>query len=208
MGMAVRPEEYKQEILKLYMEEDYTQAQIIRHFQEHYNAELKRSTLSDFLKGQPKPGRVEGDEAEASERVLAPVGVRAEVQAAGDDTRLAQVAKATAEEVIDRMVQLIEGVQQLKREGDSHYEALDGKVEALRKQLRGEVPRSTLHRIWGRTIAAWLLVFTLFFVWQPTLVPTTALWVRGQGAALWSTVSGWLWVPSVVPAKPAKKAGR
>jgi hypothetical protein len=53
-----------------------------------------------------------------------------------------------------------------------------------------------------------LLVLTLFFIWQPMLIPSTALWVRGQGNALWSTVSGWLWVPSTVPAKPAKKAGR
>jgi Clr5 domain len=208
MGMVVRPEDYKQEILKLYIEEDYSQAQIIRHFQEQYGAELKRSTLSDFLKGQPKPGWVEGNEVEASERVLAPVGVRAEVQAAEHDTMLAHVAKATAEEVIDRMAQLIEGIQQLKREGDNHYGELHGKIDALRKQLRGEVPRSTLRRIWVRTVAAWFLVLTLFFVWQPTLIPTTALWVRGQGNALWSTVSGWLWVPSAVPAKPAKKAGR
>ena len=86
--------------------------------------------------------------------------------------------------------------------------AVETWIDGLRKQLRGEVPRSTLRRIWGRTIAAWFLVLTLLFVWQPMLIPTTALWVRGQGNALWSTVSGWLWVPSVVPAKPAKKAGR
>lgn len=208
MGMVVRPEDYKQDILKLYMEENYTQAQIIRYFQEHYGVELKRSTLSDFLKDQPKPGRGEREEEGALARVLASTEARAEVQTAGHETALAHVAKATAEEVIDRLAQLIEGVQQLKREGDSHYGELHGKIDGLRKQLRGEVPRSTLRRIWGRTIAAWFLVFALFFIWQPTLIPTSALWVRGQGNALWSTVSGWLWVPSAVPAKPAKKAGR
>jgi hypothetical protein len=206
--MVVRPEEHKQEILKLYMEEDYSQAEIIRHFQEQYNVTLKRSTLSDFLKGLPRPGQVESNEGEASERMLAPVGARAEAQTAEHDTTLAQVAKATADEVIDRMAQLIEGVQQLKREADSHYGELGGKIDGLRKQLRGEVPRSTLRRIWGRTIAAWFLVLTLLFVWQPMLIPTAALWVRGQGNVLWSTVSGWLWVPSAAPVKPAKKAGR
>jgi hypothetical protein len=208
MSRVVHPEEHKQEILKLYMEEDYTQAQIIRYFQEKYNAELKRSTLSDFLKGLPKLGRVEREEEGALDRVLASTEARAEGQTAGHDTRLAQVAKATADEVIDRLAQLVEGVQQLKREADSHYGELGGKIDGLRKQLRGEVPRSTLRRIWVRTVAAWLLVLTLFFIWQPMLIPSTALWVRGQGNALWSTVSGWLWVPSTVPAKPAKKAGR
>ena len=205
---VVHPEEYKQEILKLYLEEDYNQAQIIRYFQERYGVELKRSTLSDFLKDQPKPGRGEGEEDGALARVLASTEARAEVRTAEPNAMLAHVAKATAEEVIDRLAHLIEGVQQLKREGDSHYGELGGKIDGLRKQLRGEVPRSTLHRIWGRTIAAWFLVFALCFVWQPTLVPSTALWVRGQGNALWSTVSGWLWVPSAVPAKPAKKPGR
>jgi hypothetical protein len=207
MSLVARPEDYHEEILKLYTEEDHSQAQIIRYFQEQYGVELKRSTLSDYLKGQSKPARAELLQEDEPERVPPLVGARAEVQGS-EDMMLARFAKATADEVIDKLGQLIEGVQQIKMEADTYHKALSGKIDTLDKRLRGEVPRSTLRRIWRRSLGTCGLLFLGFTLWQPTLIANTSLWARGQGEAVWSTVSGWVWGPSAVPAKPARKVTR
>jgi len=197
----------------------YSQAEIIRHVREEYGREIKRSTLSDFLKSQPKPGRAAFDEDEELERALPPLAGRTEGQAAEPSTALATFYKATADEMIDKLVQVVEGLQQVKQEGDTHYKALSGKIDTLGKRLRGEVPRSTLRRIWVRTFVAWGLLFVAVFVWQPTFIATTVLsmghqghtasvWLRGQGEALWSTVAEWVWGQPAVPVKPARKAVR
>ena len=164
--------------------------------------------MSDFVKSLPKPGRAEFDEDEEPARALPPLGARADGQLSEQSKALADFYKATADELIDKLAQVIEGLQQVKREGDTRHEALSGKIDTLGRRLRGEVPRFVLRRIWVRSFVAWGMLVVGVFVWQPQLVPTTSLWVRKQGTALWTTVSGWVWGPSAVSVTSPRKSIR
>ena len=105
--MTIRPEDHRDEILRLYDEEGYSQAKIIRHFQEKYG-ELKRSTLSDFLKAQSRNGTAEVLRSEAEPGALAPAMPEAGVEISEQFTALA-FGQVMPDHRIDQTILVFEG---------------------------------------------------------------------------------------------------
>lgn len=176
--MTVRPEDHRDEILRLYDEEGYSQAKIIRHFQEQYG-ELKRSTLSDFLKSQSRNGTAEILRPEAEPGALAPTMPQAGGEVSEQFTALADFYKANADELIEKLAMVMEGLQQVKREGDSRHDTLDRKLDTVLSQLRGVVPSSVLRRIFGRGVLTGMLGVGVPGVVMLMSKPVTVLWVTG-----------------------------
>jgi hypothetical protein len=134
-------DQYRQEI-QAYIDMEYTQAQMRRALQERYGVDVARSTLSDYIKTLSD---------EAGSRPL-PEG-----QAMQEDATAA-IMQAAGGEIIDRLAQVIEGIQQMKRDADGVHDALEQhtrQFEALYGTFRGAV----LCKIWLRallvTSAAW-----------------------------------------------------
>jgi hypothetical protein len=108
-------EQYRREILA-YVDMEYTQAQIIRALQERFGVVVKRSTLSDYIKALM-------DEAD-SEAVSTGRDRPQEALVSG-------VMQGANEEIINRLVQLIEGVGQLRQEGEARHAAVMDALQAL-----------------------------------------------------------------------------
>jgi hypothetical protein len=189
--MTIRPEDHRDEILRLYDEEGYSQAKIIRHFQEKYG-ELKRSTLSDFLKAQSRNGTAEVLRSEAEPGALAPSMPEAGTEVSEQFTALADFYKANADELIEKQAMVMEGMQQLHEDGNSHYEALDSKLDAVLSRLRGEVPASVLRRIFGRGVLAGMLLVGVPGAVVLVTKPLTVLWMTGLVRN--SVMGTWGWV--------------
>jgi hypothetical protein len=185
--MAVRPEDHKEEILRLYEEEGYSQAKIIRHFQEKYG-ELKRSTLSDFLKSQSRNGAVEVLGGDAQPGALAPAMPETGAEVSEQFTALADFYKANADELIEKLSMVMEGLQQLHEDGNSRHEALASKLDAVLLRLRGEVPSSVLRRIFGRGMLAGMLLMGVPGAVALLAKPLMVLWVTGlvRSSVLWT----------------------
>jgi len=190
--MAIRPEDHKDEILRLYDEEGYSQAKIMRHFQETYGAELKRSTLSDFLKSQSRNGTADLPGSEAG--ALAPSMPEAGTEISEQFTALADFYKANADELIEKLAMVMEGLQQLHQDGNGRYEAMQNKLDAVLLRLRGEVPSSVLRRIFGRGMAAGMLLAVgvggALVVTMPVSAFRAAALVRDGVLWTWGLVSG------------------
>jgi hypothetical protein len=178
--MTIRPEDHKDEILRLFDEEDYSQAKIIRHFQEKYGSELKRSTLSDFLKAQSRNGAIEVLGSDAQPGALAPAMPETGAEVSEQFTALADFYKANADELIEKLAMVMEGLQQLHQDGNSRHEALSGKLDAVLLRLRGEVPSSVLRRIFGRGILAGMLLIGVPGAVALVAKPLMVLWVTGM----------------------------
>ena len=108
-------DQYRQEILA-YVEMEYTQAQMIRALRERYSIEVKRSTLSDYIKALM-------DEAGSGA-----VSTGCEIPQEALVSSLMQGAQG---EMIDRLAQLIEGVGQLKQGGEARHAAVMDALQAL-----------------------------------------------------------------------------
>jgi len=192
--MAIRPEDHKDEILRLYEEEDYSQAKIIRHFQETYGAELKRSTLSDFLKSQSRNGAVEVLGSDAEPGALAPAMPEMGAEISEQFTALADFYKANADELIEKFAMVMEGLQQLHEDGNSRHEALSSKLDAVLLRLRGEVPSSVLRRIFGRGMLAGMLLMgvpgAVALLAKPLMVLRVTGLIRSSVLWTWGWVSG------------------
>ena len=190
--MTIRPEDHRDEILRLYDEEGYSQAKIIRHFQEKYG-ELKRSTLSDFLKAQSRNGTAEVLRSEAEPGALAPAMPEAGTEVSEQFTALADFYKANADELIEKQAMVMEGLQQLHEDGNSRHEALNSKLDAVLSRLRGEVPSSVLRRIFGRGVLAGMLLVGVPGAVLLVTKPLTVLWatglVRNSFMWMWGFVS-------------------
>jgi len=191
--MAIRPEDHKEEILRLYEEEGYSQAKIIRHFQEKYG-ELKRSTLSDFLKAQSRNGAVEVLSSDAQPGALAPAMPEAGTEVSEQFTALADFYKANADELIEKLAMVMEGLQQLHEDGNSRHEALSSKLDAVLLRLRGEVPSSVLRRIFGRGMLAGMLLMgvpgAVALLAKPLMVLRVTGLIRSSVLWTWGWVSG------------------
>jgi hypothetical protein len=189
MGLVVRPEDYKDEILKLYTQEKpLSQAEIMRLFQEKHGLELKRSTLSDFLKPYTRNGTAEVLRSEAQPGALAPAMPEAGVEVSEQFTALADFYKANADELIEKLSMVMEGVQQLHQEGNSRHEALQSKLDTVLARLRGEVPSSVLRRIFGRGVLAGMLLVGVPGIVVLVSKPLTVLWVTGwvRNSVVWA----------------------
>ena len=108
-----RLNEFKGDILEA-LHQGQSQAQIIKRFRQQ-GITIARSTLSDFVRQQQEADieiTVQDDE-ETAERYEA--GLRFQ--------------RSTADEIIDKQTEVIEGMQQLKQEGDERHSVL---IEAVR----------------------------------------------------------------------------
>jgi hypothetical protein len=190
--MTIRPEDHRDEILRLYDEEEYSQAKIIRHFQEKYG-ELKRSTLSDFLKSQSRNGTAEVLGSEAQPGALAPAMPEAGTEVSEQFTVLADFYKANADELIEKQAMVMEGLQQLHQDGSSRHEALNSKLDTVLSRLRGEVPSSVLRRIFGRGVLAGMLLVgvpgAVVLVTTPVTVFRGVWLVRDSVMWIWAFLS-------------------
>jgi Clr5-like protein len=188
--MTVRPEEHKDEILRLYTQEDRSQAEIMRYFQQR-GLELKRSTLSDFLQPYIK-GSVKAHEDE--DRALGPALAYDGGEVSEQFRALTDFYKATAEEVIDQLLLVSEGLEQVRQESDSRHAAVQGKLDAALARLRGEVPASVLRRIFGRGMLLGMLVVglpvTVSLLVNPLTLPGWAFWIRGIATLVWKAITG------------------
>jgi hypothetical protein len=194
--VAVRPEDHADEILMLY-DKDRNQAKIIRHFQEKYGLELKRSTLSDFINSRSRNGTAEVLRSEAQPGALAPEMPEAGVEVSEQFTALADFYKANADELIEKLAMVMEGQQQLHQDGQSHHETLNSKLDTVLARLRGEVPSSVLRRIFGRGVLAGMLLVgvpgAVLLVTTPVtvfrgvwLVRDIVMWVLGLVSRLFT----------------------
>jgi hypothetical protein len=149
-------DQYRQEI-QAYMDMEYTQAQMRRALQERYGIEVARSTLSDYIKALSDD-----------------VGGRAspEGRAIQEEDAKAAIMQAAGGEIIDRLAEVLEGLQLVKREAAERHgmdadqvrqvhDALEQhtrQFEALYGTFRGAV----LCKIWLRALlvtgAAWGVV--------------------------------------------------
>lgn len=180
--------------MRLYDEEDYSQAKIIRHFQEKYGDELKRSTLSDFLKAQSKNGAAALSGSGAETGALAPSMPEAGAEISEQFTALADFYKANADELIEKLAMVMEGLQQLHQDGKSRHEAMNHKLDAVLLRLRGEVPSSVLRRIFGRGLVAGMLLAVgtggAFAVSMPATAYRAAALVRDSVLWTWGLIHG------------------
>ena len=135
-------DQYREEI-QAYIDMEYTQAQMRRTLQERYGVEVARSTLSDYIKtlSDDTAGRA------------SPEG-----RAIPEEDAKAAIMQAAGGEIIDRLAQVLEGLQLIKRESDEVHDALEQHTrhfEALYGTFRGAV----LCKIWLRALlltgAAW-----------------------------------------------------
>src|SRR5687767_9519637 len=108
-------DQYRQEILA-YVDMEYTQAQIIRALQERFRVVVKCSTLSDYIKALMGEA---GSEAVSTGRDMP------------QEALVSSVMQGANEEMIDRLVQLIEGVGQLRQEGEARHAAVMDALQAL-----------------------------------------------------------------------------
>src|SRR4029453_888129 len=110
-------DQYRQEI-QAYMDMEYTQAQMRRALQERYGIEVARSTLSDYIK-----------------TLSDDVGGRASPEGLTiQEAAKAAIMQAGGGEIIDRLAQVLEAPQKIKRESEEvhaswkqpprHFEAL------------------------------------------------------------------------------------
>jgi hypothetical protein len=169
---------HRDEILGL-LEEGMSQAEVIRHF-EGRGIKVSRSTLSDFVRQQQ-----EGDMATA---VMEDEGLSERMAAA------LSFQRSTADELIDKMIDLAEAVQQLKTEGDEHHKAVlaaIGKIEmpsaSSAEDIRAllETATARLDRLAARTGEAGLR-----WVWLKALSITGLAW--GVMLAGWLYGTGFL----------------
>jgi len=113
---------YRADILML-VQQGLSQVAIMRALKERYGIEVKRSTISDYVKtlgeGEPIMGT---NGAMPGMPMMGPHG---------EDALRAALMHGAGEEILDRLTQLVEGVQQLKREGDERHAAVMEMVEAL-----------------------------------------------------------------------------
>lgn len=131
-------ERNESEIVKM-LDQGIPQAQIIREFRAR-GVNIPRSSLSDYVKGM-----AEDDAATATQD---------DEQLAGRfDAALAFQRATTAEiieqmsGVIERLGDVVQGVQQLKREGDERYTALETLLQSLPKNDAGANAGRTEHRL-------------------------------------------------------------
>jgi hypothetical protein len=103
-------------------------------------------------------------------------------------TALADFYKANADEMIEKLAMVMEGLQQLHQDGNSRHEALSGKLDAVLLRLRGEVPSSVLRRIFGRGVLAGMLLVAVPGAVALVAKPLTVLWVTGlvRSSVLWA----------------------
>jgi hypothetical protein len=153
----------KGEILEL-VNKGESQAQIIRRFRQQ-GINIARSTLSDFVRKQQEVdiATTVQDDEETAERFEAGLHFQ----------------RSTADELIDRQADVIEGIQQLKQEGDERHSALlkalvNIRVDApdsaeVRRMLDAAITR--LDSLASRTTGA-----ALRWVWLKALGITGVCW--------------------------------
>ena len=166
---------HREEILSL-LEAGSSQAEVIRHFEQR-GITISRSTLSDFVR-------------QYQEREVATAAVEDD----GLSERMAAALsfqRAIADELADRLVDVVEALHQLKREGDGHHAALLAAIghiqgsrvssaEGIRPLLEGAIAR--LDRLAARTGGAGLR-----WIWGKALLVTGLLWGGLLAAWLYGT---------------------
>jgi len=159
-------DQYQQEI-RAYIDMEYTQAQIRRALQERYGIEVARSTLSDYIKTLGDRGG----------------GVSSEGRAVYEEDARAALLQGAGEEIIDRLAQVIEGLQQVKREGDERHGAVMDAFQALQVHDTLEQHTRQFEALYDTFKGA-----VLCKIWLRALLVTGAAW--GIGAA---AVYGYFW---------------
>jgi len=160
------------EILEAWKVEGVSQADMRRRLKEHYGEEVKPQTLSDYMKKLDAPGQGDGNGAALAPAVL-PRQADMEIALLG----------ASMVEVVNRLAQVIEGLQQVKREGEARHTEIVATLKGLRfqdvidrhtlpfqalyKQFKGEV----MLRIWLKALvvsgASWGVVWlALRYGWR------------------------------------------
>jgi LPS O-antigen subunit length determinant protein (WzzB/FepE family) len=152
------------------------QADMIRLLKERYGVEVKAQTLSDYLKKLP-----EGDTPIISNGFSYEAAGASAVQAMPQGVLAQAVMQGAWEEMLDRLAQLIEGVQQVKREGDERHEAVMGAVKALRVQEVQEALER--HTLTFETLYKTLRSAMLLKIWCRAALITGAAWGVGIGIA-------------------------
>jgi hypothetical protein len=138
------------------------QTEMIRELKERYGVEVKPQTLSDYLKKLPEGERAANAQMQGATYVLA----------SQEDVQVQAVMHAAGDEVLDRLAQLIEGVQQLKREADEKglkvQEALERHSRAF-EALYGTFKGAVLGKIWLRALVitggGWGLGSAALYLW-------------------------------------------
>ena len=161
-------EQYRQEILA-YVEMEYSQAQMIRALHERFGVVVKRSTLSDYIK-------MLMDEAGG--------GAVSTGRDIPQEALVSGIMQGAHEEMIDRLAQLIEGVGQLRQEGEARHAAV---MEALRAfPLHDTLDR---HSREFKALFDLLRGTALWKIWLRALLYTGAGW--GVGLTVYGYVWGW-----------------
>jgi hypothetical protein len=149
---------YEPEI-RAYMQMEYTQAQMRRALQERYGIEVARSTLSDYIKTlSDDPGGRASPEG----------------RAIPEEDAKAAIMQAAGGEIIQRLAEVIEGLQQVKREADTRHGADAEQV----RQVHDALERHTRH---FEALYDTFRGAVLGKIWLRALLVTGAAW--GVGAA-------------------------
>jgi hypothetical protein len=107
------------------------------------------------------------------------------VLASPEDMLEDAVMRGAGEEMLDRVAQIIEGLQQLKREGDERHEAMLGMLQAQHMQDTLEHHSRAFEALHGTFKGA-----VLGKIWFRALVITGTAWGM-LGAALYGYFRGW-----------------
>jgi hypothetical protein len=150
------------------------QTEMIRALKERYGVEVKPQTLSDYLRKLP-----EGETPIVSNGHTA---VASDGQEIPHDAFMQAMARAAGEEMLNWLVQITEGLQQLKREGDERHQAMMEAGAALRVQETLERHSRQFEALYDTFKGA-----VLGRIWVRALVITGAAW--GVGLALF----GYFW---------------
>lgn len=158
---------YREEILLL-KGAGHTQAEVIRALKDRYGVEVKRSTLSDYWKTLP-PGAT---------ATMANGATSSAAVALTEDVRTAAVMHGAREEILDRLAQVIEGLQHLKHEGDARHDAVLHALKAFEVSDTLERHSRAFETLYNTFKGA-----VLAKIWRRALRVTGLLW--GIGVAGW-----------------------
>ena len=176
---------YRADILML-LQQGQSQAAIMRTLKDRYNVVVKRSTISDYVKTLGEEEQIMGTNGAMPGMPM--------MSAHSEDALRAALTHGAGEEILERLAQLVEGVQQLKREGDERHTAVMEAFQALGvhdtlerhtrqfEALYGLLSGAALWKIWLRaalfTGAAWGVLLSGVYAWG---TPAIAAKIRSIG---------------------------
>jgi hypothetical protein len=104
---------------------------------------------------------------------------------------MAQFQKSLADASIEQLATIRGTLHHLQRQGDERYEVLAAALGKILARLQGEVPVSVLRRVFGRGVAAGVILAGLGlgipFALEPDQTVNTAyaVWMMGDQMVMW-----------------------